>query len=132
MVQMTSYEQSDRLGQIPPYLYVRLAKIFDEKRAMGWDMIDFGIGHIRADCRGTLPLRRITVGDNESTLSSAIDDFRQIHSAWASPRRRGDFIVLRIGARGFYYAARGEKPVIRLSRLRQIHGDASSRSALIA
>jgi len=44
MVQMTSYEQSDRLGQIPPYLYVRLAKIFDEKRAMGWDMIDFGIG----------------------------------------------------------------------------------------
>ncbi|MBQ7404917.1 MAG: aminotransferase class I/II-fold pyridoxal phosphate-dependent enzyme [Candidatus Methanomethylophilaceae archaeon] len=41
---MTSYEQSDRLGQIPPYLYVRLAKIFDEKRAMGWDMIDFGIG----------------------------------------------------------------------------------------
>ena len=38
------YEQADRLKQIPPYLFVRLEKLSAEKKAEGWDMIDFGIG----------------------------------------------------------------------------------------
>ncbi len=38
------YEQSERLKQVPPYLFVRLEKLSAEKKALGWDMIDFGIG----------------------------------------------------------------------------------------
>ena len=41
---MTTFEQADRLKQIPPYLFVRLEKLSAEKRKAGWDMIDFGIG----------------------------------------------------------------------------------------
>ena len=41
---MTTFEQADRLKQIPPYLFVRLEQLFAEKKALGWDMIDFGIG----------------------------------------------------------------------------------------
>jgi len=41
---MTTFEQADRLKQIPPYLFVRLEKLSAEKKAQGWDMIDFGIG----------------------------------------------------------------------------------------
>ena len=38
------FEQADRLKQIPPYLFVRLEQLSAEKKAAGWDMIDFGIG----------------------------------------------------------------------------------------
>ncbi len=41
---MTTFEQANRLQQIPPYLFVRLEKLSAEKKAQGWDMIDFGIG----------------------------------------------------------------------------------------
>ena len=41
---MAKFEQSDRLKAIPPYLFVRLEKLSAEKKAQGWDMIDFGIG----------------------------------------------------------------------------------------
>ena len=41
---MTSYEQAERLQKIPPYLFVRLEKLWAEKKALGWDMINFGIG----------------------------------------------------------------------------------------
>lgn len=41
---MTTFEQSDRLKAIPPYLFVRLEQLSAEKKAAGWDMIDFGIG----------------------------------------------------------------------------------------
>ena len=40
---MTTFEQSDRLKQIPPYLFVRLEQLSAEKKAAGWDIIDFGI-----------------------------------------------------------------------------------------
>lgn len=41
---MTNYEQAERLKKIPPYLFVRLEQLSAEKRAQGWDLIDFGIG----------------------------------------------------------------------------------------
>ena len=41
---MTKYEQAERLQKIPPYLFVRLEQLWAEKRALGWDMISFGIG----------------------------------------------------------------------------------------
>ena len=41
---MTKYEQAERLQKIPPYLFVRLEKLWAEKKALGWDMINFGIG----------------------------------------------------------------------------------------
>lgn len=44
MTLMTSFEQAERLRQIPPYLFVRLERLSAERRAAGWDMIDFGIG----------------------------------------------------------------------------------------
>ena len=43
-IHMTRFEQADRLKALPPYLFARLKPLFDEKRAAGWDMIDFGIG----------------------------------------------------------------------------------------
>ncbi len=41
---MAIFEQAERLKKIPPYLFVRLEQLSAEKRAKGWDMIDFGIG----------------------------------------------------------------------------------------
>ncbi len=41
---MAKYEQAERLQKIPPYLFVRLEQLWAEKRALGWDMISFGIG----------------------------------------------------------------------------------------
>ena len=41
---MAKYEQAERLQKIPPYLFVRLEKLWAEKKALGWDMINFGIG----------------------------------------------------------------------------------------
>jgi LL-diaminopimelate aminotransferase len=42
--EMAKYEQAERLQKIPPYLFVRLEKLWAEKKALGWDMINFGIG----------------------------------------------------------------------------------------
>lgn len=38
------YEFSERLQQLPPYLFVRLEEMTAKKRAEGIDIIDFGIG----------------------------------------------------------------------------------------
>lgn len=45
-----TYEQAERLKQIPPYLFVRLEKLSAAKKAEGWDMIDFGIGDPDLPC----------------------------------------------------------------------------------
>jgi len=44
VIKMAKYEQAERLQKIPPYLFVRLEQLWAEKRALGWDMISFGIG----------------------------------------------------------------------------------------
>jgi LL-diaminopimelate aminotransferase len=41
---MVSYEQSERLKKLQPYLFVRLEELAAAKRQQGMDMIDFGIG----------------------------------------------------------------------------------------
>ncbi|MDR1690762.1 MAG: aminotransferase class I/II-fold pyridoxal phosphate-dependent enzyme [Candidatus Methanoplasma sp.] len=41
---MANYEQSERLKQLPPYLFVRLEELANAKRKEGMDMIDLGIG----------------------------------------------------------------------------------------
>ena len=41
---MVSYEQSERLKKLPPYLFVRLEEMVAEKRKEGINIIDFGIG----------------------------------------------------------------------------------------
>ncbi len=39
-----AYEFADRLKNIPPYLFAEIEEKVNEKRAMGLDIIDFGIG----------------------------------------------------------------------------------------
>jgi Aspartate/tyrosine/aromatic aminotransferase len=41
---MAKYEQSERLKQLPPYLFVRLEEMVAAKRKEGVSVIDFGIG----------------------------------------------------------------------------------------
>ena len=87
---MTSYEQSDRLKRIPPYLYVRLKPIFDEKRAMGWDMIDFGIGDPdlpAPDCIVEEIGRQVAVTANQKYSTSAGErDLRVAVAEWYGRR----------------------------------------------
>jgi len=87
---MTNYEQADRLKQIPPYLFVRLEKLFAEKKAQGWDMIDFGIGDpdlpapdsiVQAMCEAS------KVNDNQKYSSSAGEkDLRVAVAQWYKRR----------------------------------------------
>ena len=87
---MTSYEQSDRLKRIPPNLYVRLKPIFDEKRAMGWDMIDFGIGDPdlpAPDCIVEEIGRQVAVTANQKYSTSAGErDLRVAVAEWYGRR----------------------------------------------
>ncbi|MBQ8179310.1 MAG: aminotransferase class I/II-fold pyridoxal phosphate-dependent enzyme [Candidatus Methanomethylophilaceae archaeon] len=71
---MTGYEQADRLRRIPPYLYARLAPMFAERRARGWDMIDFGIGDpdlCTPPCIVEEMCRQAAVGENQKYSTSA-------------------------------------------------------------
>ncbi len=41
---MTTFEPSERLQKLPPYLFVRLEELTASKKKEGWNLIDFGIG----------------------------------------------------------------------------------------
>ena len=87
---MTTFEQADRLKQIPPYLFVRLEKLSAEKRAAGWDMIDFGIGDPdlpTPDCIVEELCKEAGVNDNQKYSSSQGEkDLRRAVAAWYKKR----------------------------------------------
>ena len=87
---MTTFEQADRLKQIPPYLFVRLEKLSAEKRAAGWDMIDFGIGDPdlpTPDCIVEEMCRQAGVNENQKYSSSQGEkDLRRAVAAWYKKR----------------------------------------------
>jgi len=87
---MTTYEQAERLKQIPPYLFVRLEKLSAEKKAQGWDMIDFGIGDPdlpTPDCIVDAMCEAAKVNDNQKYSSSAGEkDLRVAVAAWYKKR----------------------------------------------
>ena len=85
-IYMTRFEQADRLKALPPYLFARLKPLFDEKRAAGWDMIDFGIGDPDIsvpDCITEAICRDVRVGANQKYSNSAGEaDLRQAVAGW--------------------------------------------------
>ena len=87
---MTTFEQADRLKQIPPYLFVRLEKLSAEKRAAGWDMIDFGIGDPdlpTPDCIVEELCKQAGVNENQKYSSSQGEkDLRRAVAAWYKKR----------------------------------------------
>ena len=87
---MTTFEQADRLKQIPPYLFVRLEKLSAEKRAAGWDMIDFGIGDPdlpTPDCIVEELRKEAGVNENQKYSSSQGEkDLRRAVAAWYKKR----------------------------------------------
>jgi len=87
---MTSFEQAERLQKIPPYLFVRLEKLSAEKRAAGWDMIDFGIGDPdlpTPDCIVEEMCKEAKVNSNQKYSSSKGEkDLRYAVAAWYKKR----------------------------------------------
>ena len=87
---MTTFEQADRLKQIPPYLFVRLEQLSAEKKAQGWDMIDFGIGDPdlpAPDCIVEEMYKAAKVNDNQKYSSSAGEkDLRVAVAQWYKKR----------------------------------------------
>ena len=87
---MTTFEQADRLKQIPPYLFVRLEQLSSEKKAQGWDMIDFGIGDPdlpAPDCIVEEMYKAAKVNDNQKYSSSAGEkDLRVAVAQWYKKR----------------------------------------------
>ena len=87
---MTTFEQADRLKQIPPYLFVRLEQLSAEKKAQGWDMIDFGIGDpdlSAPDCIVEEMYKAAKVNDNQKYSSSAGEkDLRVAVAQWYKKR----------------------------------------------
>ena len=87
---MTTFEQSDRLKQIPPYLFVRLEQLSAEKKAEGWDMIDFGIGDPdlpTPDCIVEEMCRQAGINENQKYSSSAGEkDLRVAVAKWYKKR----------------------------------------------
>jgi len=87
---MTNYEQADRLRQIPPYLFVRLEKLSAEKKAQGWDMIDFGIGDPdlpTPECIVDAMCEAARINENQKYSSSAGErDLRVAVAEWYKKR----------------------------------------------
>ena len=87
---MTTFEQADRLKQIPPYLFVRLEQLSAEKKAQGWDMIDFGIGDPdlpAPDCIVEEMYKAAKVNENQKYSSSAGEkDLRVAVAQWYKKR----------------------------------------------
>ena len=87
---MTTFEQSDRLKQIPPYLFVRLEQLSAEKKAEGWDMIDFGIGDPdlpTPDCIVEEMCKQAGINANQKYSSSAGEkDLRVAVAKWYKKR----------------------------------------------
>ena len=84
------FEQAERLKQIPPYLFVRLEKLSAEKRAAGWDMIDFGIGDpdlTTPKCIVDAMCEAAYVNENQKYSSSAGEkDLRVAVARWYKRR----------------------------------------------
>ena len=89
-----TFEQAERLKQIPPYLFVRLEKLSAEKRAAGWDMIDFGIGDPDLPTPGCIvdAMREAAgINDNQKYSSSAGErDLRVAVAKWYKKRFKLD------------------------------------------
>src|SRR5574344_989546 len=87
---MTTFEQSDRLKQIPPYLFVRLEQLSAEKKAAGWDMIDFGIGDPdlpTPQCIVDEMYEQAKINENQKYSSSAGEkDLRVAVAKWYKKR----------------------------------------------
>ncbi len=87
---MAKYEQAERLRQIPPYLFVRLEQLSAEKRAQGWDMIDFGIGDpdlSAPDCVVDAMYEAAKINENQKYSSSAGEkDLRVAVAQWYKKR----------------------------------------------
>ena len=87
---MTTFEQADRLKQIPPYLFVRLEQLSAEKKAQGWDMIDFGIGDPdlpAPECVVDAMYEAAKVNENQKYSSSAGEkDLRVAVAQWYKKR----------------------------------------------
>jgi len=85
-----NYEQADRLKQIPPYLFVRLEQLSAEKKAQGWDMIDFGIGDPDLPAPACIVdemYEAAKVNDNQKYSSSAGEkDLRVAVAQWYKKR----------------------------------------------
>ncbi|MBP5203497.1 MAG: aminotransferase class I/II-fold pyridoxal phosphate-dependent enzyme, partial [Candidatus Methanomethylophilaceae archaeon] len=85
-----TFEQAERLKQIPPYLFVRLEKLSAEKRAAGWDMIDFGIGDPDLPTPGcVVDAMREAAGVNENqkySSSAGEKDLRAAVAEWYKRR----------------------------------------------
>ena len=89
---MTTYEQAERLKQIPPYLFVRLEKLSAEKKAQGWDMIDFGIGDPdlpAPECIVETMCEAARINDNQKYPASAGQKDMRIAVAQWYKRRYG-------------------------------------------
>src|SRR5262245_47630346 len=41
---MNAFRRTDRLGQLPPYLFAEIDRLRDEVRSRGVDVIDLGVG----------------------------------------------------------------------------------------
>ncbi len=84
------FEQANRLRQIPPYLFVRLEQLSAEKKAAGWDMIDFGIGDPDLPTPGRIVDRmreEASVTANQKYSSSAGErDLRIAVAEWYGKR----------------------------------------------
>ena len=89
-----TFEQAERLKQIPPYLFVRLEKLSAEKRAAGWDMIDFGIGDPDLPTPGCIVdamREEAGVNENQKYSSSAGEkDLRVAVAKWSKKRFKVD------------------------------------------
>lgn len=87
---MTKYEQSERLKKLPPYLFVRLEELSAKKRALGWDMIDFGIGDPdlpTPDAVVDALKAEVGINDNQKYSSSAGEkDLRVTVAEWYGKR----------------------------------------------
>ncbi|MBR2255150.1 MAG: aminotransferase class I/II-fold pyridoxal phosphate-dependent enzyme [Candidatus Methanomethylophilaceae archaeon] len=87
---MTKFEQAERLKQIPPYLFVRLEQLSAEKKAAGWDMIDFGIGDPDLPTPDEIVeelKKQVGVNENQKYSSSAGErDLRCAVASWYKRR----------------------------------------------
>lgn len=86
MIAMARFEQADRLKAFPPYLFVRLSPLFAEKRAAGWDIIDFGIGNPdlpAPECIVDVMCEEAHINRNQKYSTSAGErDLRQAVAGW--------------------------------------------------
>ena len=87
---MTTFEQAERLKAIPPYLFVRLEELSREKKAAGWDMVDFGIGDPDLPTPGIIVeemAKQACVNENQKYSSSAGErDLRVAVAKWYKKR----------------------------------------------